>query len=246
MNKMLVSLTIMSMMYVSVLNGVAQNNEYPNNFSCIQRNDTLFISGETTLENQIERIGSETRISYNVPSWGFKADEYEEFVKMTQRKNTLVINEGMKTIKEGAFAVFQIISVTIPSSVTSIEDRAFYHCDELKAYNVDAANKNYSSLDGVLYNYDKTILLACPNGKAGKCTIPASVTSIAGKAFNDSRYNSKLSDIYVNWITPPVIDKNNGFFDFPKTTCLHIPAGTKNNYKAAGWNKFFKKIVETR
>jgi hypothetical protein len=241
LKNLVISVAVMLMMWVMSPDSKAQNNETPISFSYIQRNDTLFISGETTPEGKIDYKGKE--VTHNFSQWG--STGFNDFTNMVFHPNILVINEGMKTIREGAFAGFQIVSVIIPGSVTSIDNGAFYNCDKIQAYTVDAANANYSSSDGVLYNRDKTILLACPNGKTGTCSIPASVTGIADRAFhNSSRYYSKLSDIYVNWTNPPVINKNSGFFDFPKTACLHIPAGTKKNYKNAGWNKFFKKIKE--
>ena len=46
-------------------------------------------------------------------------------------------------------------------------------------------NPAYSSLDGVLFNKDQTILIKFPPGKAGYYTIPTTVTSIKSYAFSD-------------------------------------------------------------
>ncbi|MCX6943596.1 MAG: leucine-rich repeat domain-containing protein, partial [Opitutales bacterium] len=53
----------------------------------------------------------------------------------------------------GTYAFYSctgLTSVTIPSSVTSIGADAFYRCTSLTSVTVDAANANYSSIDGVL------------------------------------------------------------------------------------------------
>jgi len=63
---------------------------------------------------------------------------------------------------------------------------AFYNCKSFTAINVNNANTAYSSQDGILYNKDKTILIAYPAGKTDKTfTIPDSVTSIVHYAFRD-------------------------------------------------------------
>jgi len=60
-------------------------------------------------------------------------------------------------------------------------------CESLKSINVASGNKNYCSVDGILYNKDKTTLYACPQGKTGTVTMPDSVTSTYSWAF----YNCK-------------------------------------------------------
>ena len=84
-----------------------------------------------------------------------------------------------------------LISVMIPKSVTSIEGGAFTVCINLKTINVDADNPNYCSMDGVLFNKDKTQLIQYPCSKQGAYSIPNSVTSIGITAF----YLSGLTSI---------------------------------------------------
>jgi hypothetical protein len=77
-----------------------------------------------------------------------------------------------------------LTSVSIPSSVTSIGSYAFSNCKGLASILVDAANPNYSSSDGVLFNKPLTSLIRCPGGKSGAYTIPSGVTSIEISAFD--------------------------------------------------------------
>ena len=74
--------------------------------------------------------------------------------------------------------------VSIPSSTVSIGKGAFRVCASLVAFNVDASNEYYSSIDGVLFDKEQAILLYYPAGKEDNSyTIPNSVTSISGEAF---------------------------------------------------------------
>jgi uncharacterized repeat protein (TIGR02543 family) len=88
------------------------------------------------------------------------------------------------TIGNGAFAgCTNLTSVTIPASVTTIGSSTFIGCTGLTAINIDAGNTKYSSQDGVLYNEDKTTLVAYPSATGSITTIPNSVTSIGDSAF---------------------------------------------------------------
>ena len=94
----------------------------------------------------------------------------------------------------GGYAFSQctsLTSITIPSSVTSIGDIAFSGCSSLTSINVNSANTSYSSLNGVLFNKLKTILIEYPCGnEASSYTIPSSVTSIGDCAFSLSSLTS--------------------------------------------------------
>ena len=74
--------------------------------------------------------------------------------------------------------------MTIPDGVTSIGRGAFSDCAALTGIWVTEGNSHYSSdASGVLFSKDKTTLVQCP-GTLAACTIPDSVTSIVGWAFD--------------------------------------------------------------
>ncbi len=78
-------------------------------------------------------------------------------------------------------------SYKIPSSVESIGSGAFSGCYNLTSITVDENNLNYSSQDGILYNKDKTQIIATPKGISGSIVLPNSLTSIGLLAFENCK-----------------------------------------------------------
>ena len=88
-----------------------------------------------------------------------------------------------------------LTNITIPGNVTSIGSCAFWDCRSLTSINVSNNNKNYSSIDGILFNKDKTEIITYPANKEGTSYgIPNSVTSIGNGAF---AYCSSLTNIII-------------------------------------------------
>jgi len=157
---------------------------------------------------------------------------------------SIEIPSSIEKIEEFTFFnCIKLKEITIPSNIKSIADNAFY-LNALETINVEIENKNYCSIDGVLYNKNVTELVLCPNKKQGSVKIPESVTKIGNYAI----YNCVMTDLYVLWENPPVANDN--IFGDSKSKCkietLHIPIGTKKIYQQAGWTKYFKKIVERK
>lgn len=102
-------------------------------------------------------------------------------------RGRIMIPNGITVINSIGVGVFfcctNLESIMIPESVISIENFAFLNCVSLESIVVDTKNKEYSSLDGILYNKNKTELIVVPQAKI-IVSIPDSVTSISGWAFD--------------------------------------------------------------
>ncbi len=96
------------------------------------------------------------------------------------------IPNSVTTIGEEAFWwCTSLASIYIPNSVTTIGAGAFAPCHSLASIGVASDNPNYIGIDGVLFNKDKTTIVAYPTGKDGsEYTIPNSVTTIGESAFS--------------------------------------------------------------
>lgn len=76
-------------------------------------------------------------------------------------------------------------TLTLPESVTEIGINAF-PCDLLEDINISEANSHFASVDGILFNKDKTEIVKYPAGKKEiSYKIPNSVTSIFTYAFRN-------------------------------------------------------------
>ena len=156
----------------------------------------------------------------------------------------------------GAFAFSNcsgLTSVEIPNSVTTIESYAFYDCSglteveignsvttiglgafflcyDLMAINVEGNNKNYSSIDGVVFDKAKTTLFIYPYGKKGAYAISNSVTSIGSASGSPLKGISGLTAINIGESNNNYTSIDGVLFNKEKTTLIAYPAGKKGAY----------------
>ena len=97
---------------------------------------------------------------------------------------SLTIPAGVTNIGDDAFYDCSgLTNVTIGRNVTTIGAYVFLNCVNLSSIIVDTNNPSFSSLAGVLFGQNQTVLIAYPVGLSGNYIIPYSVTSIGEDAF---------------------------------------------------------------
>ena len=99
---------------------------------------------------------------------------------------SVIIPKSVTSIGSLAFlGCIRLTNVTIPDGVTSIGDAAF--AGSSTSVNVSRENKNYCSVDGGLYNKQKTTILHPGKIQNGTFRVPDGVTSIGDYAFDGYR-----------------------------------------------------------
>jgi hypothetical protein len=134
---------------------------------------------------------------------------------------SIAIPTSITSIGDGTFwGCIDLATILIPLSVRQIGNYVFYGCWALTQINADASNINFSSASGVLYNKDKTTLIAYPPGKPDiSYTIASSVDTIGFSAFG---YCINLTSITIP--STVVYITGHAFMSCNNLTSMYFPA----------------------
>jgi hypothetical protein len=118
----------------------------------------------------------------------FNADKTQILQYLRGKKVGYSVPETVTEIQYGAFHnCDKLTEITIPSSVTKLPNFPFRCCTGLANISVDAENPAYASVDGALFNKDKTVLLQYPLGKKqSEYTVPSGVIKTGERSFEGS------------------------------------------------------------
>ena len=140
----------------------------------------------------------------------------------------ITIPDSVTQIEVSAFSgCTSLKELTIPDSVISIGGYAFSGCTSIAEITVSPDNKNYVSVDGVLFSKDMSALLAYPAGnKRSTYTVPDSVTKIDDAAFFGCVY---LTDITVSSDNKNYVSVDGVLFTKNMSTLVAYPAGNERS-----------------
>lgn len=102
----------------------------------------------------------------------------------------------------------------------------------LATVNVDEDNTNYSSLNGVLYNKEKTTLLLYPQGQGSLFALPESLMAIGDNAFPGSKETHPLN-LTSTLTTPPTL----GSTPFSRVKGIYVIEELKSTYDSQ-WSDY--------
>lgn len=181
--------------------------------------------GVTKIDRSVFKYNTKIT-SVTIPSTVKTIDE-KAFMGCTKLKS-VTLTKGLTYIKYKAFAnCSSLTSLTLPSGVKLLDSKAVEGCVKLEKLTLPASltsislpqfygsnivitvkegNAEYASIDGVLYNKEKTELLYCPSNRTGMFEVPEGVTTIRYQAF----YKSKISGVS---LPASVVDIDNSSFN---------------------------------
>ena len=117
----------------------------------------------------------------------------EDAFRGNNKIKTVSIPDSVTAIEDYAFYnCINLKSVTIGSGVRKIGENAFGKCNLLEKIDVDMNNIKYASQNGVLFNKERTQIIEVPPIVSGAITIPDGVTNIA-YSFSKCHYITSIT-----------------------------------------------------
>ena len=141
--------------------------------------------------------------------------------------SSIILPESIMFMGEGAFMGCNFTAFSVPSNVRYIPSLAFDSCKKLESIVLP------ESLDSI----GDRAFERCQ--KLQSVTLPSSISKMGFSCFGGCK---ELTSV-VSYIKEPMQD--NSYFAYTsKDAVLHIPAGTREAYIAAGWDKYFASMEE--
>lgn len=110
------------------------------------------------------------------------------------RTGSYTIPGTVENIEAYAFYESMLNEIVLPAGYTEdFKNSVFDNAENLESLNVNADNEKYRSFNGTVLTKDGKTLIYIPKGKTGTYTVPETVETIAGSAFN----KTGLSEIII-------------------------------------------------
>ena len=194
--------TLLALLYVTNANALIVNDTFT------QNGNTYRVTKMDEAHDGIPKtynvaFVSSTNTTVNIPATVVDPNNQYTFNVTAIANNSTVPNATSVTmpntivsIEANAFKDGHITSITIPKSVTEIKSGAFGQMSYLTAINVDAANPNFRSDNGVLIEKkdSKEWVAAYPLARPdAEYTVPEGVYGVYTNAFQRASYLKKIT-----------------------------------------------------
>ncbi len=131
------------------------------------------------------------------------------------------VNYTLASIAPYAFYLSGVTDLTLPASVSDVDDRAFRSSD-VASVAVAEGNPTYSFFDGALYDAEQLSLLLIPEGKQGTVRIPKTAEVVDSSVFSHCPLADSIS---VDAGSAAFASENGLLYTSGLTTLLRVPAG---------------------
>lgn len=194
---------LLALLYVTNANALIVNDTFTRdgNTYMVTKMDAGTVPGTTKTYNVA--FVSSTNTTVNIPATVMDPNNQYTFNVTAIANNSTVPNATSVTmpntivrIEANAFKGGNITSITIPQSVKEIQSGAFGQMSHLTAINVDAANPNFRSDNGVLIEKkdSKEWVAAYPLARPdAEYTVPEGVYGVYTNAFQRASYLTKIT-----------------------------------------------------
>ncbi len=185
------------------------------------------------LSNKITKIGQSAFESSGIKSLTLSnsVKRISGYAFSSSKIKTINLNSNLESIGEEAFSQTKIEEIALPKSLKNVHKKAFYDMKKLKAIKVNADNKSFSDINGVLYNKDKTELINYPFGlKPENFYLGENTKRIAECAFYSHPH---IKNVFFN----PKLETvgKEAFTQAEKLNSVYLNGGLKNIDKRAFW-----------
>ena len=158
-----------------------------------------------------------------------------------QHKNMefITLPQSLTTISGSPFyRCYSLKELHVPHNVKQIDGNPVFRCGSLTKITVDTNNSCFTAVDGILFNKEKTELIAYPEGRTDESyTVPRSIEKIAVDAFG---YDPQFKQLTVLSNVKEFPEGN--MFVFPDDITLYVELNSAAEQYAKCHNLNFKII----
>ena len=154
---------------------------------------------------------------------------------------SITLPDTLETVEGASFyRCYSLEKLHLPDSISKIECNPVFRCSALSEITVSPNNSFYTTNDGVLYNKEKTQMIAYPEGKTQRIyTVPRSVKKLNIDSFG---YHPKVKHIVIYSNVNQFPDGN--MFVFPDEITLYVEAGSLGEKYAKMYGLNYKVITQ--